>query len=198
MRKTIIIIAILLLAVMLFSACANKDSNGLRINGPGKLKNEPEQSEQVKEETITEAEANIRDNDEVDMPAETATPSASATAAASATPDAQSTEAPNTEPPKTEAPTLPSNDYTKLMPVLRIPLKEVIDNEFGTTAVYNTVSDKDFEAIVNAAQKKGFTENIEQAELTFTATNKDGMFIKIAVDSEALRISVYADEKHFE
>jgi len=188
MRKTIIIIAILLLAVMLFSACANKDSNGLRINGPGKLKNEPEQSEQV-----TEAEANIRDNDEVDMPAETATPSASATAAASATPDAQST-----EPPKTEAPTLPSNDYTKLMPALRIPLKEVIDNEFGTTAVYNTVSDKDFEAIVNAAQKKGFTENIEQAELTFTATNKDGMFIKIAVDSEALRISVYADEKHFE
>jgi hypothetical protein len=193
MRKTIIIIAILLLAVMLFSACANKDSNGLRINGPGKLKNEPEQSEQVKEETITGAEANIRDNDEVDMPAETATPSASATAAASATPDVQST-----EPPKTEAPTLPSNDYTKLMPALRIPLKEVIDNEFGTTAVYNTVSDKDFEAIVNAAQKKGFTENIEQAELTFTATNKDGMFIKIAVDSEALRISVYADEKHFE
>ncbi|HHT86445.1 MAG TPA: hypothetical protein GXZ61_02080 [Clostridiales bacterium] len=93
---------------------------------------------------------------------------------------------------------LPENTFTALMPALRIPLKEVIDNEFGTTAVYNTVSDKDFEAIVNAAQKKGFTENIEQAELTFTATNKDGMFIKIAVDSEALRISVYADEKHFE
>lgn len=98
----------------------------------------------------------------------------------------------------TGANTLPDNPFTALMPALRIPLKEVIDNEFGTTAVYNTVSDKDFEAIVNAAQKKGFTENIEQAELTFTATNKDGMFIKIAVDSEALRISVYADEKHFE
>lgn len=92
---------------------------------------------------------------------------------------------------------LPENTFTALMPKIRIPVKEVIDNEFGTTAVYAAITSADFNTIVKAAKKNGFDVEASEENLSYIAKNENGMFIKIVVAQDATKISVFNDIKHF-
>lgn len=96
-----------------------------------------------------------------------------------------------------EPSTLPKNKFTALMPKIRIPIKGVVDNEFGTTVIYAAITSADFNSLCKNAKKCGFDIDVLVVDLMFSASNEDSMHIKIEVTREATKITVYNDVKHF-
>ncbi|NLB61704.1 MAG: hypothetical protein GX802_04690 [Clostridiales bacterium] len=92
---------------------------------------------------------------------------------------------------------LPENEFTALLPLLRMMVQEFVDNEYGTTVIYEAIESDAFNALYADAQESGFNIKASTDGLTFNAQNSDGYFIKIEVTDNATSVSVFNDIKHF-
>lgn len=91
---------------------------------------------------------------------------------------------------------IPENEFTGLMPQVNAAVRGVMDNDFGTTVIYEEVSADEFAQIVQAARNLGFTVEPTEGELQYIAKNESGMFIQIQVLEETTRVSVYSNAAH--
>ncbi|NLB61995.1 MAG: hypothetical protein GX802_06245 [Clostridiales bacterium] len=91
---------------------------------------------------------------------------------------------------------IPQNEFTSLMPEVDAMVKGVMNNDFGTTVIYDAVTEAEFAQIVQAAKNKGFTVEATEGELQYLAQNESGMFIQVLVMDDALRVSVYSNAAH--
>ncbi|NLB62071.1 MAG: hypothetical protein GX802_06630, partial [Clostridiales bacterium] len=160
---------------------------GLKINQPH---SSADSSEPTETDEIEDEESRIKDA-ENDIN-ETTKPYSTT----GSSPQVTESTIPSTAEP-TEAPTLPENEFTALMPEVRLDLMWAKDNEYGTTAVYAPITRGDFNSLGRIARDSGFEIDVLVVDMMFSASNADGMHIKIEVTKEATKITVYNDVKHF-